>query len=456
MQSTRFIPLLALCASAAAFPAMAQQKTPEALVPTKIPGAVKDAGIYHVATGTWTRTGGQVANFGPDTIYSNTATSTYFSSAGATGGFAPGSTNIDEGALPSSVNDDYPLANRDTYNVNCVSIGYCDLNPAGTGGWELGFYGNYTPCTYDDSPDALVVAAALPSNGCWLVSFDLSGGDEFALAADQGLGSTGSSAPLHFGWSHRYIGSDGSMVAGFFLAADPASTDPNWNGGTGLPDGTNTYYGPASLCGPGIATGLYTEDRWWLEDPINPVANSNCYWFGGYQNNNGCGMPFNPYASYFMEMQADTTIPLWGDTYCATNPNSTGTNSTLSFEGSASVAANDMTLTATIPPLSFGFFITSQTQGFVANPAGSEGNICLAGAVGRFVGPGQIKNSGAAGEIALSTGLGEWSLSAIPAPNGPYGAMAGSTANFQLWHRDVVGSNTTSNFTNAREVTWLP
>ena len=120
------------------------------------------------------------------------------------------------------------------------------------------------------------------------------------------------------------------------------------------------------------------------------------------------------------------------------------------------MAANDLTLQATLPTGTFGFFITSQTQGFVANSASSEGNLCLAGAIGRFVGPGQIKNSGAAGEIELSTALGEWSLSAIPTPMGPYAAVAGGTANFQLWHRDVVAMTPTSNFSDARQITWVP
>ena len=455
MHRNHLISLAVLCAGAAAAPAMAFAQSPKALTPTKIPTAIKHAGIYHVSTGTCTRTGAQTANFGPDTIYSNTASSNYFTNVGSMGGQIPGGTNFDEGALPSSSNPDYPLANRDTYNVNCISIGYCDQNAAGTGGWELGFYGNYAPCTFDDSPDATILATALPANACRFLTLDLSGGAEFALAADQGTGPFGGLAPASFGWSFRYAGT-GTNSAGFFLAGDPLTTDPNFLPG-GLPtDGTNTYYGPASLCGPGSATGLLTQDLWYVEDPAG--ANSGCFFFGGYNNTTGvCGAPLNgPYTSYLMELQADLTSPLAGDSYCASNPNSTGVNSTLSLEGSASVAANDVTLRAALPPNSFGFFITSQTQGFTANPAGSQGNICLAGAIGRFVGAGQIRNSGMTGEIELSTSLGDWSLGAIPAPNGPYAAAPGSTTNFQLWHRDLVGTSPTSNLTDARQITWLP
>jgi len=128
---------------ASSFLASAAAQSP--LVPTAVPVPIKYGGIYHTATGTWTRAPGPVANFGPDTIYSNTAGSGYFSAAGGAGGFAPGSTNIDEGEVPGTTN---PInsGNRDEYNVNCIEIGYCDLGAAGTGGWEISFYGSYAPC----------------------------------------------------------------------------------------------------------------------------------------------------------------------------------------------------------------------------------------------------------------------------------------------------------------------
>ncbi|MEM8711604.1 MAG: hypothetical protein AAGG01_11675, partial [Planctomycetota bacterium] len=55
--------------------------------------------------------------------------------------------------------------------------------------------------------------------------------------------------------------------------------------------------------------------------------------------------------------------------------------------------------------LGFGFFVTSQTEGFAANPGGSAGNFCLGGAVGRYVGPGQILNSGSLSQIELTIDL---------------------------------------------------
>lgn len=445
---------LAVPAPAAAAPAQASTAdAPVKLDPQRVTGAVRDAGIYHLATGTWTRSGNAVANFGPDTIYANNYTSGYFSTAGFAGGFSPGGTVIDEGALPTSLNTNYPAANRDSYNVNCVSLSYCDFGASGSGGWELSFYNDYVPCTFNATPDATVVAAGLPAGGCWSISLDLSGGSEFCLAGDGG-DLSGASPAKFFGWGTSYAGTDGASSAGLLLAGHPAASDPNYVTG-GLPtDGTDTYYGPPSLCSQG-ATGLYTSDFVWLEDPA--TSGSNCYFFGNYANATSCSPAFSPYSSFYLELQADTSI--CGTSpgpfeYCQSNPNSTGATSTIQITGSASIAANNVLLTASLPPNTFGFFLTSPTQGFAANPGGSAGNICLAGDIGRFVGPGQVKNSFANGEITLSTALGEWSLGAIPAASGPYAAVAGMESNFQLWHRDTSGTGLTSNFTNGYSVVW--
>ena len=133
-----------------------------------------------------------------------------------------------------------------------------------------------------------------------------------------------------------------------------------------------------------------------------------------------------------------------GTNYCTANPNSTGATGVMSAVGSPVVASNDVRLRASSLSLnSFGFFLTSRTQGFVANPGGSAGNLCVAGGIGRFVGPGQILNSGSMGEISLMI-----NVNAMPTPTGPVAAVVGETWNFQAWHRDVVGGAPISNFTN--------
>ena len=138
-----------------------------------------------------------------------------------------------------------------------------------------------------------------------------------------------------------------------------------------------------------------------------------------------------------------------GTFYCSPAvANSTGVPGRILASGSAVASNNDVTLEAIdLPAMSFGFFLTSQTQNFVANPGGSQGNLCLGGGIGRYVGPGQILNSGATGTIALALDLTQ-----TPTPTGLVTVQAGETWNFQAWHRDSVGGSATSNFTNAVSV----
>ncbi|QDV08463.1 hypothetical protein Poly30_40100 [Planctomycetes bacterium Poly30] len=137
-----------------------------------------------------------------------------------------------------------------------------------------------------------------------------------------------------------------------------------------------------------------------------------------------------------------------GANYCMANPNSTGSVATIDGAGSTAVADNDLTLGASdLPPFAFAFFITSRAQGFIMNPAGSQGNLCVGGAVGRYVGPGQIKQAGLGGRIELPL-----DLTLVPQPNGFVSVVAGDTWNFQAWYRDAVGGSATSNFTDGLQV----
>ncbi|MEM1453311.1 MAG: hypothetical protein AAF957_11730 [Planctomycetota bacterium] len=147
-------------------------------------------------------------------------------------------------------------------------------------------------------------------------------------------------------------------------------------------------------------------------------------------------------------LSLDTGAPSIGTNYCSANPNSTGVTGTIEAVGSEIVALNEVTLVATgLPTSAFGFFLTSMTQGFVANPGGSAGNLCLSGAIGRYVGPGQIQNTGSAGEFSLDI-----DLTTIPQPTGSVAVLVGETWNFQAWHRDSVGGSATSNFTDGVSV----
>ena len=136
-----------------------------------------------------------------------------------------------------------------------------------------------------------------------------------------------------------------------------------------------------------------------------------------------------------------------GTNYCAANANSTGSSARISAQGSVSVVTNNFSLVCnSMPSFSFGFFIVSSQQGFVANPAGSEGNLCIGGAIGRY--QAQISNSGAAGAISLLT-----DLTALPQPNGSVVVLPGDTWNFQAWFRDQAASGmSSSNLSDGLEV----
>jgi hypothetical protein len=139
-----------------------------------------------------------------------------------------------------------------------------------------------------------------------------------------------------------------------------------------------------------------------------------------------------------------------GTNYCTAVANSTGNTGLMGASGSSSAAANMLTLEASqLPNNAFGFFLTSTSQGFIANPGGSQGNLCLSGAIGRYVGPGQIKNSGAAGAFSLVVDVTQ-----TPQPTGLTAIQAGQTWNFTTWYRDSVGGVATSNFTDGLSISF--
>ena len=139
-----------------------------------------------------------------------------------------------------------------------------------------------------------------------------------------------------------------------------------------------------------------------------------------------------------------------GTEYCPTNPNSTGASGVLAATGSVTASDNDVTLVASsLPSVAFGYFITSETQGFIANPGGSEGNLCVSGSIGRYVGPGQVQNSGPDGSFSLVLDLTQ-----TPTPGGFVPVVAGETRNYQAWHRDAGMSGPSSNLTNGVSISF--
>jgi hypothetical protein len=139
---------------------------------------------------------------------------------------------------------------------------------------------------------------------------------------------------------------------------------------------------------------------------------------------------------------------LVGTPYCAVEPNSLGLPAQIFGTGSDAAATNDLTLWATDLPLSSSaIFLASSTSGFVANPGGSSGNLCLGGLIGRFVAAGSIRNSGPTGSVSLTI-----DLQAIPTALGNVSVGSGDTYFFQTWYRDRVNGAATSNLTGGLEV----
>ncbi|MCP3916044.1 MAG: hypothetical protein GY711_10850 [bacterium] len=129
-----------------------------------------------------------------------------------------------------------------------------------------------------------------------------------------------------------------------------------------------------------------------------------------------------------------------GASYCGPAvPNSTGAPGTISANGNPWVQVNELSVFAQgLPPGQFGYFLASETQGFFSPPS-SQGNLCLAGNVGRFnQAPDVIQ--GPSGSILVNLG-------SIPV-NPPRAVLPGETWNFQCWYRDL-NPGQTSNFTDA-------
>ena len=136
-----------------------------------------------------------------------------------------------------------------------------------------------------------------------------------------------------------------------------------------------------------------------------------------------------------------------GTQYCSPAVvNSTGVPAVITACGSPQVKANGgyfMLRAADLPANQFGYFLASETQGFVPNPGGSQGNLCLSGNIGRF--SEQIQSSGPGGVFTIQV-----DLTSIPT-SPPHTVLAGETWNFQAWYRDNNGGPT-SNFTDAVSV----
>jgi len=126
-------------------------------------------------------------------------------------------------------------------------------------------------------------------------------------------------------------------------------------------------------------------------------------------------------------------------------PNSTGASAKLVAVGSGLIASNALTLRVTsLPASQFGYFLNGTAPGAPVVPMGSQGTLCLGGAIGRYNGALEIQNSGPFGLMGLALDLAN-----TPTPGSSVAISTGETWHLQLRYRDWVSGGSTSNFSNA-------
>lgn len=131
--------------------------------------------------------------------------------------------------------------------------------------------------------------------------------------------------------------------------------------------------------------------------------------------------------------------------YCITTPNSVGAGALIEGAGSASFAANDLTLLASgAPSQTFGLFIYSPDQ--TQSPAGA-GTLCVGTTTFGFV----IRLAGVQTD-ALGSALYAFDNTAPPIAAAQ--VAPGTTWYFQFVYRDNTGGSPVFNFTNGLAVTF--
>jgi hypothetical protein len=144
------------------------------------------------------------------------------------------------------------------------------------------------------------------------------------------------------------------------------------------------------------------------------------------------------------QMPIDCPVP---SNYCTVTPNSVGTGTTLTAQGSTSIAANDFSLfTGSSPPNTFGLFFYGAAM---ANTPLGDGVRCVApGGVGLF----RFNPATLTGFFGESLQLVDYSAPPIPAGQ----ITVGSTWYFQFWYRDSSGGPAGFNLSDGVEATFCP
>jgi hypothetical protein len=293
-----FAPVLLAAAAVALLGASpsAQSDLKSRLKPITSP--FRRAGVYHVATGTWTLNG-QLANLtGPDIIYNNSCSEGGYFLFMTTGekwqhrsrvpttaaNGAPTTQNFFDPAK----NDEAPGCDT-SYLVNGFQIVYCSERPSTLGPFDQDyeFASAYLSCGVSDMvPDVTFHVTGLPGGTatgqqiCWIVDVDLDAASaSFTLMADQDGTWTGPSTSEQFGYSQgpttpgiTTAQATGPVLAGnYFWTGGPFVGPLTPCSGT---DGT-IWDSPVNLAEEG--SGMSSAD--FVRITGNPQITPGCYFF---------------------------------------------------------------------------------------------------------------------------------------------------------------------------------
>ncbi|MDA1266037.1 MAG: hypothetical protein O2816_13230 [Planctomycetota bacterium] len=422
--------------AAAAIPAAAQDvprpEVSSAITAERITTPVRHAGTYHVVSGTWTRAQASAA-LGPDVIYNATVPTGYF----GTGWEAA----TDEGVLPSTQNPSG--GTQDVYRIDGFEFAYC--SNADWIDWSFQFHDSFQPCTSFFDPfecihtaSGVITVPGAPTAGqCWTITIDLAGGSEIWFEADGGPcmpGYDGIAGLDTFGWTNSWEtgdgGGSGPLLSGY---------DPDW-----MPAGEGTCYQPAQTCASGASAlgawdlGLFDLGQGW----------DGCYFFGGYDNPDGCAQHRTPGAQFHLRLFTDCAQG--GANPCLTTscdgPAQQGWLSLTSCSLGAGPVLHANELGG---PASFAYALIGSGSGVIQDPPGAQGDLCLGGApIGRYV----ADVSSVLGErisVDLVHGATGGGLGGLPAPLGGV-LQPGDMWRFQVWMR----YGTSSRFTDVLTATF--
>ena len=321
---TRFsggLPLLALlCAIASA-----QGNVKPRLVPITAPR--KNAGVYHVATGTWTR-GAKLENLAGQVIYDNSCTTIYFTQMLSTERFqhrsripspsGPTTDSVFYGTSNGSHRYDERPGCADRYTVTGFEVFYCSSH-VGTIDWEHQFASSWAECAASDMvPQYTISLPGLPGGtptgllNCWIVEVDLSGmpNGGMELSADGDGSYQGPSTLDQFGWSFGPTSpTAASDSTGPVLAGNFTWTGTHGGGVITPCPGTDGTIWDSAIVGAGPTptseregTGMSSND--FFRDAGGPVSEADgpgCYSFSS-----------PPHADFYLK--------LFSTQACAPNP----------------------------------------------------------------------------------------------------------------------------------------